>query len=94
MDARFDPLNDMFKTLVKFGAVIADEEKEAIDALRPSWKTFLITIQDSETMLAQVKQSMKRGLELSLDAFNDSLVEHRRTFLGWFCSSHCSCRHC
>ncbi|KMS65500.1 hypothetical protein BVRB_035370 [Beta vulgaris subsp. vulgaris] len=81
IDARFDPLDDMFKTLLKFGVAVSDEEKDALDALRPSWKLFLVTIQDAETMLTQVKHSMKRGLELSIDAFNDSLIEHRRVFL-------------
>lgn len=81
IDSRFDPLDDMFRTLTKFGVVIPDEEKDALDNLRPSWKSFLVTIQDAETMLTQVKHSMKRGLELSIDAFNESLIENRRLFL-------------
>ncbi|XXQ31513.1 AAA+ ATPase domain-containing protein [Plasmodiophora brassicae] len=82
IESRFEPLDDMFRTLAKFGVVITDEEKEQLDDLRPSWSQYLTTLKEVDVMLTQVKQSMKRGLEMSLDAFNEAVSENRRAFLA------------
>jgi dynein heavy chain len=81
IEARFEPLNDMFRTLNKFDVPLPEEEKEQLEALRDEWEQFGIVLRDAENILAVAKQAMKRGLELSLDSLSESLIHTRKEFL-------------
>ena len=82
IEARFEPLEDMFKLLDRFDVHVTDEEKQMADNIRVEWAEFQETLGESETMLNGAKVNMKKDLEDSLTSLNSSVASTRADFVA------------
>jgi len=77
IEARFEPLEEMYTALKKFEVQIPDSEQQMLNSLRTSFDEFKEMLGGSEKMLEKSKQNMKRDLEASIESFNSMATELR-----------------
>jgi dynein heavy chain len=80
IEARFEPLDDMYKLLDKFDVNVSDEEKGMAQNIRTEWNDFQDTLKEAETMLNNCKINMKKDLEDSLTSLVSSITSTRQDF--------------
>lgn len=73
--SRFDPVREIYNTLVKFEVSVKDEELQMLTDLDTSFGEFTSFIHDSEKMLDKSKVSMKRDLEVQMDTYGLQMSE-------------------
>lgn len=80
IEARFDPIEETYKTLDKFDVHVEEKEKDLLDHLRVEWGNFKSVLSDAEVMLNLKKDELKRELEDNLVSYTQHVTDTRSDF--------------
>ena len=80
--ARFEPLRDVYSTLVKFEVALKETETSKLSSLETSFDDYTAMLYDVEKMLDKSKVSMKKELEIQLDGYNVQMADMRAISLA------------
>lgn len=81
VEARFEPVEEIFKCLDKFDVHVSDEEKLRLEELRPEWEKFGGTLEKAEERLRVRKEELKRNLESNMLSYGQHVIDTRKDFL-------------
>eukprot|EP00981_Chlorochromonas_danica_P004175 scaffold838_cov160-Ochromonas_danica.AAC.12 len=79
IQAKFDPVREIYNTLKKFEVALPDEEIHRLDTIDTAFTEFTDFIHDAEKQLDKSKVSMKRDLEVQMDNYSNQMTELRAT---------------
>lgn len=77
IEGRFDPVREVYNTLMKFEVSVKDEEVQMLSNLDLAFEEFSQFIYDSEKMLDKSKVTMRRDLEVQMDSYGTQMTELR-----------------
>ena len=80
-EARFEPVEEMYKVLARFEVPPTEEEQLLKESLRPNWALYQEMLVTADATLKNGKQTMRRDLENSVDQFQASVQETRKEAL-------------
>jgi dynein heavy chain, axonemal len=72
---RFEPVREIYTTLEKFEVALKEEEMMMLMGLETVYDEFTVTLVDAEKLLDRSKVSMKRDLEVQMDAYGSQMIE-------------------
>ena len=75
--ARFEPVREIYNTLIKFEVAVKEGELGKLATLDSSFEDYTTMLYDAEKMLDKSKVSMKKELELQLDGYNTQMADMR-----------------
>ena len=75
--ARFEPVREIYNTLVKFEVAVKESELSRLTSLESSFEEFTTMLYEAEKMLDKSKVTMKKELELQLDGYNTQMADLR-----------------
>jgi len=75
--ARFDPVREVYATLIKFEVPIKEDELTMLNTLNTAFDDFTTLLFDSDKHLDKAKVGMKRDLEGQVDAYSTQMSETR-----------------
>lgn len=81
IQGRFQPLQDMYSTLDKYGVDIAEEESERLEQLEHQWAEYEQTLDSASEDLEKTKESFREKLKKMVDSFVSEVSEHRQRFM-------------
>jgi dynein heavy chain len=76
---RFDPLREMYDTLIKFDVAIPEEELGDLGNINDSFSEHKIMLTAAEKTLEKSKVGMKRNLEEQMEEYSQQVTEIRET---------------
>ena len=74
VEARFEPLEEMYKLLLKFDVLIPVNERDSLASLRADWADFTDTMKHAESMLHSAKLNLKKDVENTINSLLLSMV--------------------
>lgn len=77
--ARFDPVREIYNTLMKFEVTVKDDELEKLAGIDVAYEDFTVMLYDADKMLDKSKVTMKRDLENQMDAYSSQMTEMRNS---------------
>ena len=77
VQARFDPVREVYNTLMRFEVPVKDDEMQMLTSLETAFDDFTTMLFDSDKMLEKCKVTMKRDLDSQLDTFSTQISETR-----------------
>jgi hypothetical protein len=79
---RFDPVREIYQTLLKYDVVIKETETIQLNNLESAFSDFVSMLFDADKLLEKSKTSMKRDLDLQIDQYSISMAEVRTQSLS------------
>jgi hypothetical protein len=77
VEARFQPLDDMYACLAKFDVLVSEQEVLVRNNLRTQWELFQEAIVEAESLLKKSKATMKKTLQEDLTSFVSQVADIR-----------------
>ncbi|KAJ7527535.1 hypothetical protein O6H91_16G059900 [Diphasiastrum complanatum] len=82
IEARFEPLQEKYKTLEKFEVNIAEDERELLEKLPAEWQAFQLMVLALEEDLEQAKSGFHETVSTMVESFSKEVSDARMQFLN------------